>query len=167
MRTRLIHFTLCLFIIFSSSTLFYACTKEHEPNASLVIEKEKTKAPKKFFDEKNEDYFLTIYFDFDKYNIRHDQKERVEHNREILSKEPTRKIQIQGHCDDRGSVEYNMALGERRAQSLKNYFMEIYGIHENRLSTMSYGKEKPAVKCHPCSEREHAKNRRVEIKVLN
>jgi peptidoglycan-associated lipoprotein len=73
-------------------------------------------------------------------------------------------IQIEGHCDERGTVEYNLALGERRAQSVKNFLSQL-GVDGARLSTISYGEEKPVVQGH--SEDAWAKNRRAEFVVTN
>jgi peptidoglycan-associated lipoprotein len=69
-------------------------------------------------------------------------------------------VQVEGHCDERGSIEYNLALGERRAQSVKNYLTQL-GIEASRLSTISYGEEKPAVDGH--DEAAWEKNRRAEF----
>ena len=69
-------------------------------------------------------------------------------------------IQIEGHCDERGTVEYNLALGERRAQSVKNFLTQL-GVEGARLSTISYGEEKPVVQGH--TEDAWAKNRRAEF----
>jgi peptidoglycan-associated lipoprotein len=71
-------------------------------------------------------------------------------------------IQIEGHCDERGTVEYNLALGERRAQSVKNFLTQL-GVEAARLSTISYGEEKPVVQGH--AEDAWVKNRRAEFVV--
>lgn len=86
--------------------------------------------------------FVPIYFDFDKSNIRADQRSRIEKNAEILKKKSNTKIRIEGNCDERGTNEYNMALGERRAMSAKKYLMNM-GIAGSRLKTISYGEERP------------------------
>jgi peptidoglycan-associated lipoprotein len=69
-------------------------------------------------------------------------------------------VQIEGHCDERGTVEYNLALGERRAQSVKNFLSQL-GVESSRLSTISYGEEKPVVQGH--TEDAWLKNRRAEF----
>jgi peptidoglycan-associated lipoprotein len=74
------------------------------------------------------------------------------------------KIQIEGHCDERGTIEYNLALGERRANSTKRYLISL-GIGDKRISTISYGEEKPLDPGH--NEEAWAKNRRAHIIVIS
>lgn len=104
-----------------------------------------------------------IFFDFDKSNIRPDAKATLDKNAEWTSKNPTAKIRIEGNCDERGTNEYNMALGERRANSAKQFLVNM-GIAADRLSTVSYGEEKPMEAGH--DEADWAKNRRDDFKVL-
>ena len=104
--------------------------------------------------------FQTIYFDFDKSNIRSDQRVTLERNAQLLSKRQTVKIRIEGHCDERGTDEYNMALGQRRADSVQSFFSD-YGISSFRVSTVTYGEMRPADSGH--DETAWAKNRRCEI----
>ena len=82
----------------------------------------------------------------------------LKENAELLKKYPKVKIQIEGHCDERGTNEYNLALGERRANSTKNYLVSL-GISPDRISTISYGEEKPLDPGH--NEEAWAKNRRA------
>lgn len=103
---------------------------------------------------------LPIYFDFDKSNIRDDQKARLEGNGDFLSAHPRVMISIEGNCDERGTNEYNMALGERRAQNAKKYLMNM-GVAEDRLYTVSYGEEKPLLYGH--DELSWAQNRRDDF----
>lgn len=104
--------------------------------------------------------FGTVYFDYDKSNIRSDQRGAIRSNAELLAKYDTVKIQIEGHCDERGSNEYNLALGERRADSTKQFLIE-YGISSSRITTVSYGEERPAQTGN--NEAAWAKNRRCEF----
>jgi peptidoglycan-associated lipoprotein len=106
--------------------------------------------------------FDTIYFDFDKSNIRPDQVATMNKNAELLAKYPTIKLSIEGNCDERGTNEYNLALGQRRADAAKN-FLITYGIDVSRLSTVSYGEERPVDTGH--SETAWAKNRRSEFAI--
>ena len=99
-----------------------------------------------------------IYFDFDKYDIRPGDTAILKENAALLKKYPKVKIQIEGHCDERGTIEYNLALGERRANSTKNYLVTS-GVSPERISTISYGEEKPIDPGH--SEEAWAKNRRA------
>jgi peptidoglycan-associated lipoprotein len=99
-----------------------------------------------------------IHFDFDKYDIRPEDITILKENADLLKKYQKVKIQIEGHCDERGTSEYNLALGERRANSTKNYLMTL-GVSPERISTISYGEEKPLDPGH--SEEAWAKNRRA------
>jgi len=99
----------------------------------------------------------TIYFGFDDYTLNPDAQANLNTLAESLKTNKDSVVMIEGHCDERGSVEYNLALGERRAQSVKNYLVQL-GIDGGRVSTISYGEEKPAVEGH--SESAWAKNRR-------
>jgi len=83
-----------------------------------------------------------IFFDFDKYDIRPDQLPRAEKLAELLKQNPTWRILIEGHCDERGTSEYNMGLGWRRANTLRDFLIDR-GIEASRLQTISYGKERP------------------------
>ena len=105
-----------------------------------------------------------VYFEFDKYEIRPKDEEVLKGNAGWLKKNPNAKVQIEGHCDERGTVEYNLALGERRANYTKKYLVSL-GIAPDRISTISYGKEKPLDPGH--SEEAWAKNRRAHIVVLS
>lgn len=104
-----------------------------------------------------------IYFDFDKYNIRADAKETLERNAAWLKKNPNLKIQIEGHCDERGTNEYNLALGDRRAKSTRDYIISL-GIAPGKISTISFGEEKPLDPGH--NEEAWAKNRRAHFVIL-
>jgi peptidoglycan-associated lipoprotein len=85
-----------------------------------------------------------VFFDFDQYNIRADQRGTVEALAAWLDTNPSVTLTIEGHCDERGTREYNLALGERRANSVRDYLVAL-GINPARLSTVSYGEERPAV----------------------
>ena len=99
-----------------------------------------------------------IHFDFDKYDIRPEDVTILRENAALLKKYPNVKVQIEGHCDERGTIEYNLALGERRATSTKNYLVSL-GISADRISTITFGKEKPLDPGH--HEEAWAKNRRA------
>ena len=106
----------------------------------------------------------TVYFDFDKSDLRQDTRDVLSKNAEFILKSlPTAKIQIAGHTDERGSAEYNLALGERRAKSAQKYLTTL-GVNSENLSLISYGKEKPAVE--GSGEAAWAKNRRAEFYVV-
>lgn len=105
--------------------------------------------------------FETIYFDFDKSDLSPAARDALTKNAAVLQNaQPTAKIKIEGHCDERGSAEYNLALGERRAKSALQYLLTL-GVKSERMSIISYGKEKPAVQ--GSDETAWAKNRRDEF----
>ena len=103
-----------------------------------------------------------IYFDFDSANLSESARTTLTKNASAL-KASSAKIRIEGNCDERGSAEYNLALGERRAKTAQQYLLTL-GIKPERLSTISYGKEKPAVQ--GSDEAAMAKNRRDELVVM-
>lgn len=108
-------------------------------------------------------YLKRIHFDFDKYFIREDMKLILEENARWLLKYPTVVVTIDGHCDERGTEEYNMALGEKRAESAKKYLLNL-GVPGERMKTVSYGKIKPLVK--GVDEESYFKNRRDEFTII-
>ncbi len=105
-----------------------------------------------------------IHFDFDKYDIRPGDAEILKENAALLKKYTNVKIQIEGHCDERGTIEYNLALGERRANNTKQYLTSL-GISPDRISAISYGKERPLDPGH--NEEAWAKNRRAHPIILS
>jgi peptidoglycan-associated lipoprotein len=105
-----------------------------------------------------------IRFDFDRYDIRNEDTAILKDNAALMMKYPNMKIQIEGHCDERGTSEYNLALGERRANSAKKYLISR-GIAEGRISTISYGEEKPVDPGH--DDEAWVKNRRAHFVILS
>lgn len=103
---------------------------------------------------------LPVYFDFDSSDIREDQISRIQVNADFLNENPDVKIRVEGNCDSRGTNEYNMALGERRALTAKKYLMNL-GIAEPRLTTISYGEER--ILLHGHDELSWAQNRRDDF----
>jgi peptidoglycan-associated lipoprotein len=83
-----------------------------------------------------------VYFDFDQSTIRSDQTPKMEINGQYLKDHPSSKVVVQGNCDEQGTNEYNLALGERRAMNGKRYLVEL-GVEEYRIRTMSFGEEQP------------------------
>ena len=130
--------------------------KEGEFEKSLVAKKEPG-IEGEVFESK---LFKDIHFDFDKYDIDPGDAEILSENAALLKKNPKVQIQIEGHCDEKGTVEYNLALGERRANSTKDHLVSL-GISSDRISTISYGKEKPLDPGH--NEEAWAKNRRAHV----
>jgi peptidoglycan-associated lipoprotein len=104
----------------------------------------------------------TIYFDYDKALIKPEFQKALEGISQWMVQHPQKQVLIEGHCDERGTDEYNLALGERRALSVRRYLVGL-GIAAERLHTISYGEEKPADPGH--DETAWVKNRRAEFKV--
>lgn len=106
----------------------------------------------------------SINFEYDKSALSADAKSKIQGNVDWMKRNPNTNMQIEGHCDQRGSIEYNLSLGERRAQSVKSY-MSSLGISGGRLSVISYGKEKPLATGD--SDSDQARNRRANFVPLN
>jgi peptidoglycan-associated lipoprotein len=102
----------------------------------------------------------TIYFEFDAYSLQSDARNRLEQNAQYMREHPQARIEVQGNCDERGSTEYNLALGQRRAEAARRYLVNL-GIDAGRIDTISFGEENPAVRGH--SETAWAKNRRDDF----
>jgi len=100
----------------------------------------------------------TVYFDFDKSELKAATRDSLQKNAELIRKYDQWQVVIEGHCDERGSTEYNLALGERRANAVKEYYVN-YGINADRLEIISYGEERPVDPGH--NEAAWAKNRRA------
>jgi peptidoglycan-associated lipoprotein len=103
-----------------------------------------------------------VYFDFDKYDIRADDAKTLDGNATWLKSNANNLVLIEGHCDERGTNEYNLALGERRAKATMNYLVS-QGIQANRITIISYGKERPV--CNEKSEACWQRNRRAHFLV--
>jgi len=101
--------------------------------------------------------FKDINFDFDKFSLRPEAREILKQHADYLAKNKDVNVTIEGHCDEKGTSEYNLALGERRAKEAVKYLKEL-GISAKRMKTVSYGKEKPLDQGH--NEEAWAKNRR-------
>ena len=113
--------------------------------------------------------FSDIHFDFDKYDLKPGERASLNKIAVWLKKNENYVVRIEGNCDERGTVEYNLALGNRRANAAMNYLVDM-GIKKARIKTISYGKEKPLDPGH--NEEAWAKNRRdhfvvIKFKMLN
>lgn len=100
----------------------------------------------------------TVYFDTDRYNIDSQDAAALAQQAQWLARYPNKHATIEGHCDERGTRDYNLALGERRANAAKNYLVS-QGVDANRVTTVSYGKERPVAL--GSDEAAYAKNRRA------
>lgn len=138
--------------------------KVEEPTIKEPVLTEEEIFMRKTLEEINQEKPLAmIHFDFDKYNIRPDAVPVLEANARWLKKFPTVKILIEGHCDERGTEEYNLALGERRAKSTMDYLVSL-GISADRIRIISYGKSQPLDPGH--DETAWAKNRRAQFLII-
>jgi peptidoglycan-associated lipoprotein len=140
--------------------------QKEEPKKTTVEEVSPTmiaKAQTTMTDATNEQSVLSkmIHFDFDKYDIKKEAQEVLKEIAAYLKANPEIRIIIEGHCDERGTREYNLVLGMRRAQAAKKYLVDL-GIDEKRIETISYGKDRPLIDEH--NENAWAKNRRCEFK---
>ena len=106
----------------------------------------------------------TIYFDYDKANLTSLAKETLKNNFQWLKDNSEVFVQIEGNCDNRGTIEYNLALGEKRAITVKEYLKNL-GLKDSRVSTISYGEEKPLATSD--DEESWAKNRRASFVIIS
>ncbi len=112
--------------------------------------------------DKEASQFVDIRFAFDRFDLRPEAREVLDKHAKWLKAHPEFNVRIEGNCDERGTAEYNMALGQRRAASAMKYLVDL-GVGKNRLSTVSYGKERPLDPGH--NEDAWAKNRRDHFSV--
>ena len=110
--------------------------------------------------EEKPSQFADVLFDFDKSEVTEDGRRTCQVVADYLKKNPRAKLQIEGHCDERGTAEYNLALGDRRATAVMTYLVSL-GVSKEALSTVSFGKEKPLDPGH--DEEAWAKNRRAHF----
>jgi peptidoglycan-associated lipoprotein len=116
-------------------------------------------------DSKMKEILVPVYFNYDKYDLMPESVSKLEKIAPFLQSNTAIRVLIEGNADERGSAEYNVGLGESRARSIKNY-LTTFGIPDNRMEITSYGKERPAFPNCGADESCHAKNRRVEWKIL-
>lgn len=143
-------------------------TKEVERPKSTPekISEEQVKVEQKEIPSKVEEIpgmFKDIHFDYDKYEIREDARITLRSVADYLIKNPSNRMLVEGHCDDRGTSEYNLGLGDKRAKAAKDYLLSL-GVPSSRVDTISYGKEKPV--CLDQTEECWAKNRRGHFVIL-
>lgn len=101
-----------------------------------------------------------FYFEFDKSDLSQEDRDALVYHAEELKKNPSSKIRLEGHADERGTREYNLALGERRAQAVERY-LQVQGVAAGQMETISYGEERPAQQ--GTTEAAYSANRRVEM----
>lgn len=104
----------------------------------------------------------TVYFDYDQYTLSPEAQAALQYNAETIKRAPQGKLVAEGHCDERGTAEYNLALGDRRARAVADFLVSL-GVPPHGLSTVSYGSELPVDPGH--NESAWSKNRRVYLRV--
>jgi len=104
----------------------------------------------------------SVYFDFDEANLRKEATGTLSENYGLLESNPQSEILVEGNCDERGTTEYNLGLGQKRANAIRDYYLSL-GLDPSRAATISYGKEKPV--CSEKAESCYQKNRRGDTKV--
>jgi|ERR1700730_10194637 peptidoglycan-associated lipoprotein len=132
-------------------------TADASVRITIAASVEPTDSSDRSLDKLFHDQVQDAYFDLDKADIRPDARTALSKTAEFLRTYPQIKATIEGHCDERGSTEYNLGLGDRRASAVKQYLVSL-GISADRLTTVSYGKEKPF--CMEASEPCYQQNRR-------
>jgi peptidoglycan-associated lipoprotein len=139
---------------------------EEKPKPPEVTQPEKPpEIPKEEVEKKvlTQEDLQPIYFDFDKYDLRPGDREILNSNAKVLKENPDVKIRIEGNCDERGTVEYNLALGDRRASAAMDYLVNL-GVAPGRISIISYGKER----CKHCYNEEcWSKDRRDDFMIVS
>jgi len=187
MMKKIVIFLTVLAFACSSLLLMTSCTKKHMKEDEGVTSTPEEKPPhrvaedatdaagraqaareaklreQKLQEEMQAFMSKNIYFDFDRSELKPAAQANLAKKAEWLRRNPTFFVRIEGHCDERGTNEYNLALGERRANAAKKYLMDL-GISANRLRTMSYGEERSADPGH--DEEAWHKNRRDEFKLV-
>jgi len=103
----------------------------------------------------------TFYFEFDKSDLSAEARDALVYHAEELKANPNMRVRLEGHADERGTREYNLALGERRAQAVERY-LQVQGVSANQMEVISYGEEMPVDT--GTTEAAYSKNRRVELK---
>ena len=157
-------------LILLASAVFVSCASKKKTDDSLTDGSATQQAPQidstaMSFDPQGSDSgrisgLETVFFDYDKAALSSSAKKAIAGNADWMKNNSRVSVQIEGHCDNRGSIEYNLALGERRAQAVKSHMVSL-GVATNRLSIISYGKEKPLASGD--SEDAHARNRRANF----
>lgn len=135
-----------------------ACSTSNQPNKNVYHSSEATISDSEQIENMRQ--INTVYFNFDKYNIKSEFTKALDEHAKFLISHPSFNIVIEGHADERGTPEYNISLGERRALAVKAY-LQGRGVAASQITIMSYGKEKPAVLGH--DEASYSKNRRAVI----
>lgn len=156
--------SLVLLLVIPGLLCIASCAKKAVKPGSAEAEaaRQEEQAAREKMAAKNMFINENIYFDFDKYNLLPLAQQILQRKAEWLRNNPDVSVIIEGHCDERGTNEYNLALGDRRAESARTYLINL-GIAGSRLTTVSYGEERPVDSGH--NEIAWAKNRRAHFTI--
>jgi peptidoglycan-associated lipoprotein len=168
-RSGIVRSQLLVLVIAGTLVMAAGCGKKPKPStevtkpAPVVEQPVKPVEPTPSTEKPAAEMVLAdVFFDYDKANLREDARLTLEGNARMLMQHPEVKLLLEGHCDERGTVEYNLALGDRRAQSVKVFLVE-FGVDAGRLTTISYGEERPFAQGH--DENTWSQNRRAHFVV--
>jgi len=155
-----------IFIIMSGCTKKTMLKQEKQVNSPVVTEtkEDSEEVSTRFSDWQGISELGTVHYEFDRYDMNPRETIILQKNAEYLKAHPEFNIIVEGHTDERGTNEYNMGLGQKRADVVRDYYTKL-GISLSRIATISYGEENPLDKNH--TENASAKNRRAETKVRN
>lgn len=160
---------MCRKIILSLTVIFFvaACSSKKKEDAAIdtmEVDGGITEKPLGFdpmgSDSGNIPGLATVHFEYDRFTLSPEARNILAQNADFMRKNANVNLQVEGHCDSRGSIEYNLTLGERRANAVKAYLVSL-GIPDGRLSVLSYGEEKPMNAGD--NEAAHAANRRANF----
>ena len=149
---------LLLFMCFTVIFFAASCKKHMQPAPADRAASSASEAPPAVPQQTADDEQLTkldsisnqlqpIFFDYDKYEIRTDQQSALQTNAKLILSHSDVRFVLEGHCDERGTEEYNLALGDQRARAAREYLMQL-GVDQNRIEVISYGKTKPFAEGH-------------------
>lgn len=154
----------CGLVVLMATGLFSSCAHKKQISEESAASPSMSETDIGSSDSGNALGMKTVRFSFDSMSLTSDAKTVVSEDAQILKSHPNVKVQIEGHCDARGGVQYNIALGEKRAKAVE-HLLEDLGIQKNRISTISYGKERPIDPAQ--TEDAYAKNRRANFVITS
>jgi len=168
-----------IFAVVVSSALLFACSStpvenpepvdsgyggDADSGAETSASDDNSAGGGTYFDDTLESLETIIYFEFDSSEVRSEDQDMVAAHAIALNEDSRARVRLEGHADERGSREYNIGLGERRAQAVRQMLM-IQGVGSSQIQTVSFGEERPVSM--GSSESDYAENRRVEIRYTN
>jgi len=154
-----------LIAIMAASSTMLSCSKQAQPDESAAPTAPSADENTLGDSDSGKAMGLqTVRFPYDSFVLDSDAKSTIKANADILKDKSSVKIQVEGHCDQRGGIQYNIALGEKRANATRKYLMDL-GINGDRITTISYGKERPIDS--GTSEDAYAKNRRANFVITS